>query len=175
MNAISSIGVVYSFAMIFPGIMAFILTGYLFSEGKLFTLSVVEMILAMIALGFLANTFGHSLGLAYRAVYKKSRDIPFGVFLRSYTVSTEKSGIYRRDIDYWFSIFCFYFNSATIILLLIVGKVITSIGLGMFVFIEAELAIAITSFIVAILLYMLAHWTMTGLVKLYEGMGGTSK
>src|SRR6266849_5059925 len=111
MQTYLSLGTVVIFSIIVPGVLLTATT--LVVRHNALNISSYELFASVVIYGFLANIFGHFLGLLHRRLQKKYKEIPFQViYTQSYDLPKEKAVLLRKDGEYWFGIYTLYWNVA---------------------------------------------------------------
>lgn len=106
-----SLGTVVVFSIILPGV---ILVGILtFLDPDLKSASIAYLTGAVVTIGFCSNVLGHFFGIVARSPFAEFRAIPFQkIYLASYEMEKTKAEMLRKDGEFWFSIYCLYWNVA---------------------------------------------------------------
>jgi RimJ/RimL family protein N-acetyltransferase len=108
-----SLGTVVVFSIVLPGVVLLGLAAYF--DPALITKDISAFYLSSVALvvGFTANGVGHAAGILFRKIVRKYSGVPFTqIYLKSYSLSEKDAALMRKDSEYWFSIYCLYWNTA---------------------------------------------------------------
>lgn len=137
------LGTVVIYSIIIPGILIAGFASFLIEDFKLE--KVMDLTIISLIFGFITNVFGHFTGLIYRSLNKKYQGIPFTIYLKSYKLDKEISSLLRKDSEFWFSIYTFYWNTAMGLILLFIYKILTD---QTFKYIELSLIILLISILI---------------------------
>jgi RimJ/RimL family protein N-acetyltransferase len=106
-----SLGTVVVFSIILPGLL--LLGATFLLEPEIKKESIIYLSLYALLLGFAANVIGHFTGVIFRRLWSTYYGVPFvDIYLRSYTLPVEIANFLRKDMEFWFSIYCLYWNTA---------------------------------------------------------------
>jgi hypothetical protein len=100
------------FAMILPGFLGYCII-YLFflsEKSEITTLPVATICVFMS--GFVGNFLGHSIGYIHVSKVVGSEDYPFILNKISLKLEEPSASRLRKDLDYWYAQYCWYWNSA---------------------------------------------------------------
>ena len=169
-SVLSSLGILLIFAMLLPGILGYGLTVALFGESEKFSEPLVYAGSIIFTIGFISNFFGHFLGIVYRRILLNI-NYPFDIFKFSYRLPEEIATRIRRDVDYWFSYYCWYWNSAMAIFLVLSGKVYFAIvESDKYGFTQFELIISVLIILTALLLLVTANKLLKDMQSLMDNV-----
>lgn len=156
-SLISSLGALIVFAMLLPGVLGYGLTFFLFSKAETVSGTVIGAGSIILTIGFISNFYGHFIGIVYRRILFKN-NFPFEIYKTSYNLPEEIATRVRRDVDYWFSYYCWYWNSAIAIFLVLAGKVyLAFVESNKYGFTDFELYLSILITFTALFLIVIAH------------------
>ncbi len=112
-DKILSLSSIVLFSIVLPG---FIILGLLlfFNYYSLSNPeSGLEYISVALYIGFFANLVGHCTGIMFRKIVKKYQGIPFSnIYKTSYNDADGIGKAIKKDSEFWFSIYCLYWNTA---------------------------------------------------------------
>jgi len=127
------LGTLLAFALIFPGFVGFGIYGFFF-DTLILKVSLYEIITYIFGMGFVANAFGHFLDwIFYRNGIIRLRNRllsgrnPYDFHDFPKRIYIEKDDAKRNAAEYHFAWFTFMFNSATILILLLISKSILTL------------------------------------------------
>ena len=167
-DSISSLGKLIIFALILPGLLGYGLTIFLFNKLGAFSDSATYAVSMIFFIGFISNFFGHFFGIIERKISIK-KNFPFEIYKLSYDLDASIANRMRNDVDYWFSYYCWYWNSAVAIFLILGGKLYYAvIKPEVYSFSQFELYIFSFSILTAILLIAIAHKLLKDIIDLME-------
>jgi hypothetical protein len=111
------------FAMILPGFLGYCIIYFLASSENPDIKTLPFGIICTFMSGFIGNFFGHSLGYIHVKKVAGSEDYPFILNQISLGLKEPSASRLRKDLDYWYAQYCWYWNSA-ITSMLVVSSVI---------------------------------------------------
>ena len=155
----SSLGRMLIYATLLPGIVGFILALVIFPELRISTFGSYHAIILSLGFGFLANTIGHFSDDLIRRLRHDDTAYELLAPILPRT-NPENIQMIRQDVEYLESLRAWYWNSATIILIIIFIRVFViklRWGLCLYqwtVFVAAALCVPF--------LYILAYWLRRG-------------
>ena len=152
----SSLGKMIIFAAVLPGAVGFVVLAILFQPQYSSEKLTLEFVLMhIIGLGFLANTVGHFFD---EWIHRKTRDDEG--FIRTVRVLREKREISEIElhvlskIEYLESLRSWYWNSATILVILLMYKLIHSLWAKY----NTVSLVFILSILIVLFLFILSRW-----------------
>lgn len=155
-----SLGTVVVFSIVLPGVVLMGLAAYL--DPTLITKDASAFYLSSVALfiGFMANGIGHVAGLLFRKIVSKYSGVPFRqIYLKSYGLSEKDAALMRTDSEYWFSIYCLYWNTAC-------G--VPFVGIYYREQIGQNYGLAILLVIAVVILYYLSKQVLDGIIEISD-------
>lgn len=156
-SSIFSLGALVIFAAFLPGVLGYGLILLLLGDSSLVPTNMVSALAIIFMIGFISNFFGHAFGILQRKLLFKE-NYPAKIFQLSYNLDKELAVRVRKDIDYWFSYYCWYWNSAIAILIALFIKIFFSLYNSQeYAYTNAELYLSIFLVITAILLILISN------------------
>jgi hypothetical protein len=100
------------FAMILPGFLGYCII-YLFFLSENSDITTIPVIaICVFMTGFVGNFFGHFIGYIHVQKVAGSEDYPFILNKISLKLDEPSASRLRKDLDYWYAQYCWYWNSA---------------------------------------------------------------
>jgi hypothetical protein len=112
------------FAMILPGFLGYCIVYFLFSSENPDIKTLPFSIICTFMSGFIGNFFGHLLGYIHVKKVAGSEDYPFILNQISLKLQEPSASRLRKDLDYWYAQYCWYWNSAITAIVIVTSTVI---------------------------------------------------